>query len=102
MAEKPVAHMQEEDYLRTRRVIKFDKLAQNIVTEFSVCDERESASTTSAFVGLGRDDEAAAAKESLKQIAIVLTSGISTEGTTCVSLAKTVTDLMALMPKQGT
>ena len=83
-------------------MIKFDKLAQNIVTEFSVCDERESPSTTSAFVGLGRDDEAAAAIESLKQIAIVLTNSSSTEGATCVSLAKTVTDLMALIPKHGT
>lgn len=86
-------------------MINFDRLVQKIVAEFSMSDRHESSSTTSvatsAFVGLGRDDEAAAAIESLKQIATVLTSGVSTEGASSVAVAKTVTDLMALLPKHG-
>lgn len=105
--EKPagVSLSKDEYYLSTRRVINFDRLVQKIVAEFSMSDRHESSSTTSvatsAFVGLGRDDEAAAAIESLKQIATVLTSGVSTEGASSVAVAKTVTDLMALLPKHG-
>ena len=100
-----VVSTQDEYYLSTRRVINFDRLVQKIVTEFSLNDRGESSSTTSAatsaFVGLGRDDEAAAAIESLRQIATALTSGVSTEGASCVALTKTLADLMALIPRHG-
>ena len=87
-------------------MINFDLLVRKIVTEFSGSDSCEYSSgstsaTTSAFAGLGRDDEAAAAIESLRQIATALTSGVSTEGASCVALTKTVADLMALMPGHG-
>ena len=97
--------LQDEYYLNTRRVIDFDRLVRTIVTGFSSKDSRETSNSTSAatsaFAGTGRDDEAAAAIESLKQIAIALTSGVSTEGAHCVALAKTLGDLMALIPRQG-
>ena len=100
-----VASAQDKYYLSTRRAINFDRLIQKIVTEFSMSDRHEYPSAnsvgTSAFVGLGRDDEAAAAIESLKQIAIALTSGVSTEGATRVAIAKTVADLIALIPTHG-
>ena len=97
--------LQDEYYLNTRRVIDFDRLVRTIVSGFSSKDSRKTSNSisaaTSAFAGTGRDDEAAAAIESLKQIAIALTSVVSTEGAPCVALTKTVGDLMALLPRQG-
>ena len=60
-----------------------------------------TSATTSTYAGTGRDDEAAAAIESLKQILVALTSGVSTEGAPCVALTKSVGDLMAFLPRQG-
>ena len=98
-------YLQDEYYLDTRRVIDFDRLVRTIVMGFSSKDLRKpsnsTSATTSTYAGTGRDDEAAAAIESLKQIVVALTSGVSTEGAPSVALTKTVGDLMALIPRQG-